>query len=52
MRVIYIDTGRKLSIEEMKEQLWRDAMNPYVMLMLDDELCFLNHLARKYNDEE
>ena len=46
---IIIDTGRKPSIEEIKEQLWRDAMNDD--LIFDDEIAFLRHLLRKWGRE-
>lgn len=48
--VIYVDTGRKHTIEEIYEQLWMDAMNPE--LCWNDEEAFLNHLIRKWREED
>ncbi len=46
---IFIDTGRKPSIEEIKEQLLRDAMRDD--FIFDDEMAFENYLLWKWSNE-
>lgn len=49
LSIVYIDTGKKLIIEEINEQLWRDAHNP--KMINNDEERFLNYLLRKWSKE-
>lgn len=49
LSVLYINTDKKPSREEILEQLWRDMRNPN--LIFEDELAFLNHLLRKWSKE-
>lgn len=49
LSVLYVNTDKKPSREEILEQLWRDMRNPN--LIFDDELAFLNHLLRKWSKE-
>lgn len=49
MCIIYVDTGRKPTIEEIYEQIWEDAMNPN--LLWNDEDAFLRHLIRKWEND-
>lgn len=49
--VIYIDTGRKPTIEEINEQIWKDVMNPDLVLWNDEE-AFLNHLIKKWMEKD
>lgn len=43
--VIFVDTGKKPSIEEIKNQMM------YQKPLISDEDAFLRHLMRKWNDD-
>ena len=45
--IIYIDTGKKPTREEIIEQIWEDAKNPN--LLWSDEESFLRYLLRKWS---
>ena len=48
----YLDTGKKLTREDIIRQMKRDLNNPNFGYVYNDEIAFLNHLIRKYKKEK